>query len=352
MKNSAEQLGTNLANTSHDKISTVDIGTDSRLLASQWVFRGLALVYFGGVAFVPFFGNDFLIRLATEAVILGLLALSVDLLLGRVGLLSLGQAAFFGIGAYIAALTFQHLSQSLWVILACVLVSTSLVALVIGAIAIRSSGVYFALITFGVGEILTKSANNTIAVGGSDGLLGIASPILTIGGMNVLLSNNTVFLYFALTILLLSWLAVKHLLNTPFGKVLDGLHDNSARVPYIGYQPFGYKLTAFVVAANIAALGGMLYPFLRGFVSPVLFSFEYSTKAVVMALVGGLGSLIGPIFGAGIITFGEDALSNVTRHHLFAIGAIFVIFVLYAPTGIAGALEQWANKKPREPLHA
>ncbi|MBC7940424.1 MAG: branched-chain amino acid ABC transporter permease [Chitinophagaceae bacterium] len=311
------------------------------------VARAMAVTLFATAALLPLAGSDFHTRLAIEAALLGMLALSVDILLGRVGLLSLGQAAFFGIGAYTAALSWQHVSQSLWVVLLCVLACTTLVALAVGAVAIRSSGVYFALITFGVGEILAKSANNTAAVGGSDGLLGLPVPALHLPGITLSLADNTTFLYLALTMLLGTWLLVQRLLDTPFGSVLEALRHNPARVPYLGYGPFGYKLAAFVLAANVAALGGMLYPFLRGFVSPVLFGFEYSTKAVVMALVGGLGSLIGPVVGAAVITFSEDALSNVTRHPLFAIGALFVGFVLFAPAGMAGALRQLSTRSRR-----
>ena len=316
------------------------------------VARALTLCFFGVAALLPLAGSEFHVRLAIEAAMLGMLALSVDVLLGRVGLLSLGQAAFFGLGAYTAALTYQHLSHSLWAVLACVLAVTTVFALAVGAVAIRSSGVYFALITFGVGEILPKSANNSAAVGGSDGLLGIPAPILELPGLSLSLAHNATFLYLTLLLLLGSYIAVKRLLDTPFGTVLDALRDNASRVPYLGYQPFGYKLAAFVLAANIAALGGMLYPFLRGFVSPVLFGFEYSTRAVVMALVGGLGSLIGPLLGAGIITFAEDALSNMTKHHLFALGALFVICVLYAPAGIAGGLQRWLSRKSSASDHA
>jgi branched-chain amino acid transport system permease protein len=308
----------------------------------------LALFFFTCAALLPWLGGAFHTRLAIEATLLGMLAMSVDLLLGRVGLLSLGQAAFFGIGAYTAALTYLHVSQSLWVVLISVVLVTTVMAAVVGAVAIRSSGVYFALITFGVGEILSKIAANTSALGGSDGLLGLPAPTLFIGTWALPLSNDTSFLYVALLLLLVCWLLLRRLLNTPFGRVLAALHDNPARVPYLGYRPLGYKLVAFVIAANVAALGGMLYPFLRGFASPVLFGFEYSTKGVVMALVGGLGSLIGPVLGAAIVTFGEDALSDLTRHHLFAIGALFVAFVLYAPAGIAGALTHWLKGKRRK----
>lgn len=305
----------------------------------------IAVGFFTVAGLAPLFGGDFYVRLAIEAALLGLLALSVDILLGRAGLLSLGQAAYFGWGAYTASLVWLHLSQSLWVVLLCVLVGTTAMSLLVGIVAIRSSGVYFALITFGVGEVLAKVASNTAALGGSDGINGIAPPLLQLPLVAIPLGSHTAFLYVVLALLLGVYLLTSRLLDTPYGAVLEALRDNPARIPYLGYNPFGYKLAAFVLAANVAALGGMFYPFLRGFATPILFGFEFSTRAAVMALVGGLGSLIGPYAGAAVVTFLEDALTHITRHHLFAIGLLFVLLVLFAPAGLAGWLRTRFEKQ-------
>ena len=109
--------------------------------------------------------------------------------------------------------------------------------------------------------------------------------------------------------------------NTPFGSVLRAIRDNADRVPYLGYNPFWYKLAAYVMAAQIAAFGGLIYPLLRGFVAPHLFGFEVSTKAVVMSLVGGVGTLIGPLVGSVIITFLESVVGSYTERHLFVLGS-------------------------------
>jgi branched-chain amino acid transport system permease protein len=298
---------------------------------------GLALVLFA--VSLPLWAGPFYLRLAIEAMLFGAIALSVDILLGAAGLLSLGQAAYFGLAAYITALTYIYVTQSFWLVAAIVAVAVAVFSAVLGAVAIRAKGVYFALITFGAAEILSKIVHNTRALGGSDGILGV--PVPTIGVLFVFdlpLSNNLVFYYAVLGAILLIYFGVRRALNTGFGSVLRAIRANADRVPYLGYNPFWYKLAAYVLAAEVAAFGGLMYPLLRGFVAPHLFGFELSTKAVVMALVGGIGTLIGPLIGGGIITFLESVLGSYTERHLIVLGAIFVVFVLFLPDGLMGLM--------------
>lgn len=300
--------------------------------------RVLGIALLVTAALVPLVGTTFYIRLAIEALLVGLLALSIDILLGFAGLLSLGQAAFFGMGAYISALMFLNVTDSFWLVLATVIAVTTVAAAALGVVAIRTRGVYFALITFGFGEILYKIVSHTSAIGGSDGLLGIPVPTIDLGPLQLSLADNIVFFYFVLALVVLVFVGVERLLATPFGLVLRGLHENDSRVPYLAYNPFWYRLAAFILAANVAAIGGAIYPLLRGFVGPNLFAFELSVKAVVMALVGGIGTLIGALMGGGVITFLESVISTVTTHHSLAIGALFVACVLFFPGGLAGAM--------------
>ena len=300
--------------------------------------RVLGIALLVTAALVPLVGTTFYIRLAIEALLVGLLALSIDILLGFAGLLSLGQAAFFGMGAYISALMFLNVTDSFWLVLATVTAVTTVAAAALGVVAIRTRGVYFALITLGFGEILYKIVSHTSAIGGSDGLLGIPVPTIGLGPLQLSLADNIVFFYFVLALVVLVFVGVERLLATPFGLVLRGLHENDSRIPYLAYNPFWYRLAAFILAANVAAIGGAIYPLLRGFVGPNLFAFELSVKAVVMALVGGIGTLIGALMGGGVITFLESVISTVTTHHSLAIGALFVACVLFFPGGLAGAM--------------
>jgi len=303
---------------------------DTRLL--RWF--GLAMLALAVV--FPWFGGQFYTRLAIEALLLGTVALSVDILLGYAGLLSLGQAAYFGLAAYISALMYLYVTQSFWLVALTVVVAVAVVSFLLGAVAIRAKGVYFALITFGAAEILSKIAHNTRAIGGSDGLIGIPVPNIALPGMALDLRDNFVFYHVVLIAIVAIYLATRRMLDTPFGSVLRAIRDNPDRVPYLGYNPFWYKLAAYVMAAQIAAFGGLIYPLLRGFVAPHLFGFEVSTKAVVVSLVGGIGTLIGPLVGSVIITFLESVVGSYTERHLFVLGIIFVVFVLFLPDGLLG----------------
>jgi branched-chain amino acid transport system permease protein len=304
-----------------------------------WALLLLAAVF-------PWVGGGFYTRLAIEALLLGCVALSVDILLGFAGLLSLGQAAYFGLAAYIAALMYLHVTQSFWLVLLTVCASVGLLSFLLGAVAIRAKGVYFALITFGAAEILSKITHNTRAIGGSDGLIGIPIPSIPLfPGFELTLSNNLVFYYLVLGVICLLYVGTRRILNTGFGSVLRAIRDNSDRVPYLGYNPFWYKLTAYVLAAQIAAFGGLIYPLLRGFVAPHLFGFEVSTKAVVMSLVGGVGTLIGPLIGSVIITFVESVIGSYTERHLIVLGVIFIVFVVLLPDGLCGLAQRALGRR-------
>jgi branched-chain amino acid transport system permease protein len=296
---------------------------------------GLAMLAIAAV--FPWLGGAFFTRLGIEALLLGTVALSVDILLGYAGLLSLGQAAYFGLSAYVSALLYVHVTQSFWVVWIAVIAVVGIFSVALGAVAIRAKGVYFALITFGAAEILSKIAHNTRAIGGSDGLIGIPIPrIPLLPGVSLDLNSNLVFYYFVLATLVLIYLGTRRVLGTPFGSVLRAIRDNADRVPYLGYHPFWYKLFAYVLAAQIAAFGGLIYPLLRGFVAPHLFGFEVSTKAVVVSLVGGIGTLLGPLVGSVIITFLESVIGSYTDRHLFVLGTIFVVFAMFLPDGLLG----------------
>lgn len=293
---------------------------------------------------VPWFGSTFYIRLGIEAMLLGCLALSVDILLGITGLLSLGHAAFFGIGAYSSTLVLLHGGPSLWLALGAGVGMSTLIALLFGAIAVRLHGVYFALVTFAFSEVLYKVAFHTRAIGGSDGLLGVHPPQLNLLGTSIDLANSTIFYYLVLLGVVALYFGTRRLLATPLGSVLAAIRDNEARVGPIGYRAFWYKWMAFVLSGAVAGVGGALYPILRGFVSPDLIGFDVSTNAVIMTLVGGMGTLIGPILGAIFLTFLQLIVGIVTERHLLIVGAILVAFVLFCPQGFVGAILQRVRK--------
>lgn len=301
-------------------------------------FRVVALILFATAALLPLVGSTFYLRLAIEAMLLGLLALGVDILLGYAGLLSLGQAAFFGLGAYSSALLLLHVTHSIWLAFVATIALVTVCAAAIGAVVVRLHGVYFALVTLAVAEILRKIVFSTRALGGSDGIMGINPPELPLLVARLRLGDNITFFYVVLAIVIMLCLLTYRIFSTPLGSVMAGIRTNEGRLAYLGYNTFWYKWFAFILAAQLAAVGGFFYPILRGFVSPELFSFETSTKAVIMALMGGLGTIIGPVFGSALLTAMEVALSAFTTHYLMILGVFFVLFVIYRPQGVFGGL--------------
>ena len=315
-----------------------------RLLA--WLFFGLALL-FAVVAGIK--GDVFFFRLATEALIFGGLALSVDLLLGRTGLLPLGQALFFGFGAYVSALVLKQGFPSFWLAMAVVLVTTTLVGLLAGVIAIRAKGVYFALISFGLAQVVSKVVFNTRELGASDGIIGVPVPQISFGVFSVDAASPAGFFLLVLAFMALLYGLLAYLMETPFGRQLAAIRANENRVPFLGFDPWRYKLAAFVLAANVAGLSGAFYPMLRGFVSPELMFFQVSGNAIINVIVGGTGTLIGALYGSAILTVLKSVIGSFTAHHQIVIGVIFMISVIFLPKGLVGyvvaALDRRQSRK-------
>ena len=301
--------------------------------ALAWLFFGLALL-FAVVAGIN--GDVFFFRLATEALIFGGLALSVDLLLGRTGLLPLGQALFFGFGAYVSALVLKQGLPSFWLAMAVVLVTTTLVGLLAGVIAIRAKGVYFALISFGLAQVVSKVVFNTRELGASDGILGVPVPQISFGLFSVDAASPAGFFLLVLAFIAVLYGLLAYLMETPFGHQLAAIRTNEHRVPFLGVDPWRYKLAAFVLAANVAGLSGALYPMLRGFVSPELMFFQVSGNAIINVIVGGTGTLIGALYGSAILTMLRSIIGTFTAHHQLVIGVIFMISVIFFPRGLIG----------------
>lgn len=311
----------------------------TRLLA--WIFFTIAIAF----AIIASITQEiFYLRLATEALILSGIALSVDLLLGYTGLFSLGQALYFGMGAYLTALLLLESSgYGFWGALGLTLLVSTVVSLIIGAIAIRSKGVYFILITFGLAQVAGRAVYNTRSLGGSDGLTGI--PILNVnfGFFSLNLGDPFSFFMLSLFFVLVMYLGLLYLTHTPFGRTLIAIRSNEERVRALGYNPWRYKLASYVIAADVAALAGTLYPLLRGFVSPELMYFDISVNAVIMVILGGTGTLIGPLYGSVFLIALKTFISSWTLHHGIVIGIIFILTVIFLPAGFVGLYKRLAG---------
>ena len=288
--------------------------------------------------------DTFFLRLATEALIFGGLAMYVDLLLGIVGLLSLGQALYFGFGAYLSALILKEISPSFSLAIGVVILCSALLGWVASFIALRSKGVYFALITFGLAQVAAKVVYNTRSLGASDGMMGV--PILSIWTPFGSLDTANPGTFFLITLLTIGALyaILKYFLTTPMGSLWHAIRSNEDRLAYVGYKSKAPKQVAFILATVVAAVSGALYPMLRGFVSPELMFFSVSGNAVVTVVLGGVGTLIGPIMGSILLTSFKSVIGTWTSHHHIVIGLIFVIIVISAPKGLAGLLTKYFRK--------
>lgn len=300
-----------------------------------FLFIALALA-FAAIAFA--LHDAFCFRLATEALIYGGFAMGVDLLLGYAGLLSLGHALFFGLGAYVSGLVLKEWHPSFWLAMGATLVAATAMGLVAGTIAIRAKGVYFALITFGLAEVASKVVFNTRELGGSDGIIGIPVVQADFLLFSIDSSHAPAFFLLVLVLVMAMYFALEALLQTPAGRLVAAIKANEHRVPFLGFSAQRYKLFAFIVAADVTALSGALYPMLRGFVSPELMFFQASGNAVITVILGGVGTLIGPLYGSVILAALKSVVGSYTEHHLIVIGVLFMAAVIFFPQGLIGYL--------------
>jgi branched-chain amino acid transport system permease protein len=282
-------------------------------------------------------GDTFYMRLATEALIFAGLAISVDILLGYSGLLSLGQALYFGLGAYVSALVLMRV-PSLWAALGAASLAGLFVGFVGGVIANRVRGVYFALITFGMAQVAAKAVYNIRALGASDGLIGVPIIDINLGLISISSASPVGFFLFVLGFIICVYAISAYVLDTPFGRLVIALRANDRRVPFLGYRITSLRLTSYVFAAVIASVSGALYPMLRGFVSPELLFFTTSGNAVITVVVGGMGTLVGAIYGSVLLTVLRSVIGTWTEHHLIIIGLLFMACVIFFPQGLMGAI--------------
>jgi branched-chain amino acid transport system permease protein len=220
--------------------------------------------------------------------------------------------------------------------LAIVFVFSIAVSLVGGVIVNRVRGVYFALITFGMAQVVAKAVYNTRELGASDGLIGVPIVPIDLGFVSTNSASPVGFFLFTLAFITLIYLIVAYVIDTPFGRILIALKANERRVPFLGYRPFTVRLVAYVLAGVTAALAGALYPMLRGFVSPELLFFTTSGNAVITVVTGGAGTLIGALYGSLLLTALRSFVGSWTTHHLMIIGVLFMAVVVFFPKGLVG----------------
>jgi len=337
--------------TGSDEEGELLVGVHGGVLAGATrVKLGAALV--GGLALFPVVavvtGNSFYVTLMNEILIWGIFALSLDFVMGYAGLVSLGHTMFYGVGAYAAALVMLHVSPSFAVALVVAIALCGALAWVVGALSIRVSGVYFAMITLAFAELFFNGVFKLEFTGGSDGLLGF-TPVLGIGGLGAPISEieltfagltvtpSMVFYYLALVLAVGAFLLARRVMQAPFGSVLRSIGESDERAEFVGYDVTRYKRRAFAISGALAGMAGGLLA-----INPDVFIISpgqtlhwiNSGEVIVMTLLGGMGTLFGPMIGAGVFIGAEEFLREITEQWRMIIGAVFVFFVIFVPRGL------------------
>jgi branched-chain amino acid transport system permease protein len=278
--------------------------------------------------------------LPTEIVIYALGAVSFNILLGYTGLLSFGQAAFFGAGAYLTGIFLIHFGWHPALTLALSGVIGALFAAVIGYLSIQQVGIYFVMLTLAFNMLAFFLAYQWKSItGGDDGLLNVPRPDFSIlPGINIPIQGNFQFFLFVWVIFLLAFIVIRRIIHSPFGRILLAIRENPNRARAVGYNVIHYKLIAFTISGFFTGLAGGLYALFMKMVPITAIELVTSTDFIIMALLGGTGSLYGPVIGAIVVKIASEILSVLWARWLFILGVIFVAFVLFMRGGIWGLL--------------
>ena len=276
--------------------------------------------------------QPFYVVFATRVLIYALIASSLNLLIGYGGMVSFGHAAFVGAGAYTVAMLMPAGIVSAWLLWPAALLAGALLAFLIGAISLRTRGVYFIMITLAFAQMAYYLVLSLRVLGSDDGLTLGARPSLGLLDLN----RDATFYYVALAILLAALLAMRALLNAPLGRALQGIRDNETRMEAIGFPTYRLKLLVFVVAGAAAGLAGGLLASLNGLVGPNLLNWTQSGLLMIMVILGGVGRLLGGALGAVVLLCAEEAIAEHTIHWPLGIGVVLLAVVLFAPEGLSG----------------
>ncbi len=308
---------------------------------------------FVALALFPWFGTDFYIQTVARMMILAIFAMSLDLLQGVTGLVSLGHAAYFGLAGYaLAFLSPETGPVSLWWSLPLAVLASGLAAGLIGFFVVRTQGIYFIMVTMAFAQMVFYLFFDNKVLGGSDGLYINFKP----DAVWFDLENKATFYYFTLACLALSYAFLRRLLFSPFGRALNGIRINEHRMKSMGYATFSYKLTAFTLAGALAGLAGYLWGALTGFINPELMGFHMSAHAIMMVILGGMGNFAGAAMGAFafeyLLHFFKDLpdAAGVAwgKHWQLWMGIFIVLIVVLAPRGLTGLLAR-LGRRPGAP---
>ena len=330
-------------------------------MAHRLVIVAMALLLGAGLL-AQFLDAAFYVTLASRVAILALAGVGLNFALGLGGMVSFGHAAFLGGGGYVAGILAYHASvgepltdwpfvisssNDLVVLLLAAFAVIALMALAIGALSLRTSGVYFIMITLAFAQMIYYFAISFPSYGGEDGLTideRATLPGTELTGLD--LSGDFSFFGLSMLLLALALTLTTIMARARFGTMIQAIAANEARVEAIGVESYGYKLAAFVISAVIAAAAGVLIVELDGFVSPALLSWHMSGEIMVIVILGGVGRMAGPVFGAAMLVTLESLLGDITEHWQLFLGLLLLFVVLFARGGLVGLLERIGLLRP------
>ncbi len=295
------------------------------------------------LAVLPKVLGTYYVTLVTQMLISAIFAISLDLLIGYLDLPSLGHAAFFGVAAYTMGILFKKGVNHFWLNFPLGIAVAVAVAALFGLLVLRTRGAYFFMITVALAEVLWGIAFSwRFMTGGDDGIPGISRPSL--GFIPFSLGGVTNYYYFVLFFFLVSFLFIYIIVHSPFGHVIVGIRENELRMRALGYNTWPYKYICFILSGLFAGVAGGLSVYFKGFVSPSDLAVTLSAEGLLMVLLGGAGTLFGPVIGAGCIIFLEHFISAYTERWLLLLGIIYILVVMFAPQGILGLTRSRTTK--------
>jgi branched-chain amino acid transport system permease protein len=295
-----------------------------------YLIAGLILIIY------PIFASSYILSLLTQILIYAILAASLDLLLGYTGLPSFGHASFFGTAAYTTGILFTLGIENPALTAPAGILMATIIAIPFGFLAVRTAGPYFLMITLALSQLLFAIAWHWRSItGGDDGLPGISRPNL---GLPWSMTDSAHFYFFVFIVFVVCLYLLRRIVNSPFGHTLVGIHENESRMKALGYNTFSYKYLCYIIAGFFGGVGGVLYVYFNGFVSPLELSIGSSGEIMLMVILGGPGTLFGPVMGACVIVLMKHFVSIYTEYWQWIIGLTFILTILYLPRGIGGYL--------------
>lgn len=322
------------------------------VLAPRPVLIALAL-FVAALAVVPLGGDKYWIKLTTRMMVLGIFAMSLDFIVGYTGLVSFGHAAFFGLAAYTLHLISPDdaAANLVWALPAC-LGASALAALVVGALSVRTKGIYFIMVTLAFAQMIFYFFYSSSVAGGSDGAFIYFKPVFALGGWTVFdLDGRGALYWFTLASLVGIYALLVVILRSPFGVVIQGIKINEHRMRALGYNTYRYKLVSFIIAGTLGGYAGFLFACIDGFVPPELLGWRESGLALVMVTLGGIGTLFGPVLGAMALLGVEELFRDrhlfgvLAEHWQILLGVFVICVVLFMSNGLGGQMLRLARRR-------